>query len=78
MTVETTEDAAKNVHAFLTIFFETFDQFKGRKLHLAGESYAVRSPLFFLFLFFLLLYSSRALTLGELTRTGQIPTDLRE
>ena len=40
-TVETTEHAAKNVHAFLTIFFETFSQFKGRPLHLAGESYGV-------------------------------------
>lgn len=39
--VETTEDAAKNVHAFITIFFETFTQFSGRPLHLAGESYAV-------------------------------------
>ena len=41
-TVETTEDAARNVHAFIAIFFETFDQFKGRPLHLAGESYGVR------------------------------------
>ncbi|KAH9921491.1 peptidase S10 serine carboxypeptidase, partial [Epithele typhae] len=41
-TIETTEDAAKNVHAFLTIFFETFSQFKGRPLHLAGESYGGR------------------------------------
>lgn len=40
-TIETTEDAAKNVHAFLAIFFETFSQFKGRPLHLAGESYGV-------------------------------------
>jgi carboxypeptidase C (cathepsin A) len=40
--VETTEDAAKNVHAFITIFFETFTQFSGRPLHLAGESYAGR------------------------------------
>ena len=40
-TIETTEDAAKNVYAFLTIFFETFSQFKGRTLHLAGESYGV-------------------------------------
>lgn len=39
--VETTEDAAKNVHAFITIFFETFTQFSGRPFHLAGESYAV-------------------------------------
>ncbi|KAF9779565.1 peptidase S10 serine carboxypeptidase [Thelephora terrestris] len=40
--VETTEDAAKNVHAFITIFFETFPQFSGRPFHLAGESYAGR------------------------------------
>ncbi|KAK0434771.1 Alpha/Beta hydrolase protein [Armillaria borealis] len=38
-TVETTEAAAKNVHAFITIFFETFKQFSGRVLHLSGESY---------------------------------------
>ena len=43
--METTEDAAKNVHAFITIFFETFTQFSGRPLHLAGESYAVGLPL---------------------------------
>ncbi|KAL1946614.1 hypothetical protein VTO73DRAFT_14718 [Trametes versicolor] len=41
-TVETTEDAAKNIHAFLTIFFETFSDFKGRPLHLSGESYGGR------------------------------------
>lgn len=40
-TVFTTEEAAKNVQAFVTIFFETFNQFKGRPLHLAGESYGV-------------------------------------
>ena len=40
-TVETTEDAAKNIYAFITIFFETFPQFAGRPLHLAGESYGV-------------------------------------
>lgn len=39
--VETTEAAAKNVHAFISIFFETFSQFKGRPLHLSGESYGV-------------------------------------
>ncbi|KAG6897684.1 hypothetical protein C0992_012433 [Termitomyces sp. T32_za158] len=39
--IETTEDAAKNVHAFITIFFETFEQFSGRPLHLSGESYGV-------------------------------------
>ncbi|KAL4259153.1 Carboxypeptidase [Pleurotus pulmonarius] len=41
-TVETTEEAAKNVHAFISIFFETFKQFKGRPLHLSGESYGGR------------------------------------
>ena len=41
--VETTEEAAKNVQAFITIFFETFKQFEGRALHLAGESYGVRN-----------------------------------
>ncbi|THH33777.1 hypothetical protein EUX98_g464 [Antrodiella citrinella] len=40
--IETTEDAAKNVHAFITIFFETFNQFSGRPLHLSGESYGGR------------------------------------
>ncbi|KXN81640.1 Carboxypeptidase Y [Leucoagaricus sp. SymC.cos] len=41
-TIETTEAAAKNVHAFITIFFESFPQFSGRRLHLAGESYGGR------------------------------------
>ncbi|KAF4616139.1 hypothetical protein D9613_011461 [Agrocybe pediades] len=41
-TVETTEDAAKNVHAFISIFFETFTQFSGRTFHLSGESYGGR------------------------------------
>lgn len=41
-TIETTEEAAKNVHAFITIFFETFKQFEGRALHLSGESYGGR------------------------------------
>lgn len=40
-TVGTTEEAAVNVHAFISIFFETFSQFKGRRLHLSGESYGV-------------------------------------
>ncbi|KIK54400.1 hypothetical protein GYMLUDRAFT_48762 [Collybiopsis luxurians FD-317 M1] len=41
-TIQTTEEAAKNVHAFITIFFETFTQFSGRPLHLSGESYGGR------------------------------------
>ncbi|KAJ7135480.1 peptidase S10 serine carboxypeptidase [Mycena crocata] len=41
-TISTTEDASKNVYAFISIFFETFSQFKGRALHLSGESYGGR------------------------------------
>ncbi|KAH9913665.1 Alpha/Beta hydrolase protein [Fomitopsis serialis] len=41
-TIETTEDATRNVHAFITIFFQTFTEFAGRPLHLAGESYGGR------------------------------------
>lgn len=45
-TVETTEDAARDVYVFITIFFEAFPQFSGRPLHLAGESYGVSRPLY--------------------------------
>ncbi|KAN0097812.1 Merops: S10.UPW [Tylopilus felleus] len=41
-TVETTEEAARNVHAFITIFFETFKTFAGRRFHLSGESHVGR------------------------------------
>ncbi|KAJ7326301.1 peptidase S10 serine carboxypeptidase [Mycena albidolilacea] len=41
-TIETTEDAAKNVYAFISLFFEAFPQFAGRALHLSGESYGGR------------------------------------
>ncbi|KAK1226689.1 hypothetical protein PQX77_010333 [Marasmius sp. AFHP31] len=41
-TVETTEDAAKDIHAFVSIFFESFKEFKGRKFHMSGESYGGR------------------------------------
>ncbi|QRV90103.1 Serine carboxypeptidase [Ceratobasidium sp. AG-Ba] len=40
--VETTEEAAKDVHTFVTIFLETFDGLKGRDFHLASESYGGR------------------------------------
>ncbi|KIY70685.1 serine carboxypeptidase [Cylindrobasidium torrendii FP15055 ss-10] len=40
--VGTTEDAAKDVAAFVSIFFENFSQFKGRAFHMAGESYGGR------------------------------------
>lgn len=38
--VETTEEAARDINAFVALFFETFSKFKGRRFHLAGESYA--------------------------------------
>ncbi|TDL20456.1 alpha/beta-hydrolase [Rickenella mellea] len=41
-TVGTTEEAAKDIAAFVAIFFETFHKFKGRGFHLSGESYAGR------------------------------------
>lgn len=41
-TVGTTEEAARNVQAFVTIFFSAFPQFSGRPFHLAGESYGGR------------------------------------
>ncbi|KAL0573296.1 hypothetical protein V5O48_008659 [Marasmius crinis-equi] len=41
-TIETTEDAAKDIHAFVSIFFDTFKEFKGRAFHISGESYGGR------------------------------------
>ncbi|KAK1217826.1 hypothetical protein PQX77_019499 [Marasmius sp. AFHP31] len=40
--VSTTEEAAQDVAAFVAIFFENFSKFKGRPLHMAGESYGGR------------------------------------
>ncbi|KAJ2911929.1 hypothetical protein MD484_g8484, partial [Candolleomyces efflorescens] len=40
--VGTTEEAAKDVAAFVRIFFEHFTKFKGRPFHMAGESYGGR------------------------------------
>ncbi|KIJ64661.1 hypothetical protein HYDPIDRAFT_90311 [Hydnomerulius pinastri MD-312] len=40
--VSTTEEAAKDMAAFVAIFFENFSQFKGRAFHMAGESYGGR------------------------------------
>ncbi|THU81280.1 alpha/beta-hydrolase, partial [Dendrothele bispora CBS 962.96] len=34
--VATTEDAAKDMAAFVGIFFENFSQFRGRTFHMAG------------------------------------------
>ena len=38
----TTEEAAKDIAAFVAIFFNHFTEYKGRPFHLAGESYGVR------------------------------------
>ncbi|GJE98981.1 peptidase S10, serine carboxypeptidase [Phanerochaete sordida] len=40
--VDTTEDAATDIAAFVAIFFEHFSKFKGRGFHFAGESYGGR------------------------------------
>ncbi|KAH9855497.1 serine carboxypeptidase [Lenzites betulinus] len=40
--VTTTREAAEDIAAFMAIFFEHFTKFKGRALHLAGESYGGR------------------------------------
>lgn len=37
----TTEEAALDIAAFVTIFFETFSKFQGREFHMSGESYGV-------------------------------------
>ncbi|TFY76033.1 hypothetical protein EWM64_g7980 [Hericium alpestre] len=45
--VDTTEDAAQDIVAFMVLFFENFPSFKNRALHMAGESYGGRYiPLF--------------------------------
>ncbi|KAF8880906.1 serine carboxypeptidase [Gymnopilus junonius] len=45
--VGTSEEAAKDIAAFVSIFFENFSQFKDRAFHMAGESYGGRYlPLF--------------------------------
>ncbi|KAJ7461392.1 serine carboxypeptidase, partial [Mycena galericulata] len=40
--VSTTEEAAKDIAAFVFVFFEHFTKFKGRSFHMAGESYGGR------------------------------------
>nr|GAT52547.1 predicted protein [Mycena chlorophos] len=40
--VSTTEEAAKDMAAFVAIFFAHFTKFQGRPFHLSGESYAGR------------------------------------
>jgi len=64
-TIDNTLDAAKNVHAFITIFFETFSQFKGRPLHLAGESYGGH---------YLPIFASEIVDQNTLARDAGLPT----
>ncbi|KAJ7651843.1 serine carboxypeptidase [Mycena rosella] len=46
-TVDTTEEAAKDIAAFIFVLFEHFTKFKGRSFHMAGESYGGRyAPVF--------------------------------
>lgn len=40
--ISTTEEAAKDFYAFIFLFLEHFEEFKGREVHLTGESYAGR------------------------------------
>ncbi|EED81068.1 hypothetical protease S10 [Postia placenta Mad-698-R] len=39
--VSNTLDAAKDISAFVAIFFENFSKYKGRAFHMAGESYGL-------------------------------------
>ncbi|KAJ7105911.1 serine carboxypeptidase [Mycena epipterygia] len=41
-TVSSTEEAAKDIAAFVAIFFAHFSKFQGRGFHMAGESFAGR------------------------------------
>jgi cathepsin A (carboxypeptidase C) len=40
--VARTEQAAVDLQAFISLFFDTFAELKGRPLHLSGESYGGR------------------------------------
>ncbi|KAI0772252.1 serine carboxypeptidase [Irpex lacteus] len=41
--VSTTEEAARDIGAFMLLFFEHFTSFQGRPFHIAGESYGGRA-----------------------------------
>ncbi|KAF4584580.1 hypothetical protein EYR38_001809 [Pleurotus pulmonarius] len=67
-TVSTTEEAAKDIAAFVAIFFENFTKFKGRGFHMAGESYGGR----YLPVFAAAVYDQNA----ELLQQGLTPINL--
>ncbi|EJD36685.1 peptidase S10, serine carboxypeptidase [Auricularia subglabra TFB-10046 SS5] len=68
-TVATTEEAAVDVAAFVTTFFETFKKFQGRPFHMSGESYGGR----YLPVFASAVYDSNAKALAE----GRTPINLQ-
>ncbi|OJT03161.1 Carboxypeptidase Y -like protein [Trametes pubescens] len=66
--VSTTREAADDVAALMGIFFEHFTKFKGRALHLAGESYGGR----YIPVFASAIYDKNA----ELVQAGLTPVNL--
>ncbi|OJT10990.1 Carboxypeptidase Y -like protein [Trametes pubescens] len=66
--VTTTQEAANDIGAFMVIFFEHFTKFRGRPLHLAGESYGGR----YIPVFASAIYDKNA----ELTAAGVAPINL--
>ncbi|KAH7098173.1 peptidase S10, serine carboxypeptidase [Auriculariales sp. MPI-PUGE-AT-0066] len=67
--VGTTEEAAIDAAAFITIFFESFSKFQGRAFHMAGESYGGR----YLPVFASAVYDANALAVAE----GRAPINLQ-
>ncbi|KAI0720036.1 serine carboxypeptidase [Cerioporus squamosus] len=66
--VSSTAEAAKDISAFMVIFFEHFPKFKGRPFHFAGESYGGR----YLPVFAAAVYDKNA----ELIEAGLTPINL--
>ncbi|KAL0575892.1 hypothetical protein V5O48_006092, partial [Marasmius crinis-equi] len=66
--VSTTQEAAQDITAFVAIFFENFNQFKGRPFHMAGESYGGR----YIPVFVSAVYDQNAL----LVEAGMTPVNL--
>ncbi|KAL7418832.1 hypothetical protein Q5752_006516 [Cryptotrichosporon argae] len=67
--VGTAEKAARDVQAFVSIFFDNFKEFKGRAFHMAGESYGGR----YLPLFASAVYDGNR----ELVKKGKEPINLQ-
>ncbi|TFK48024.1 serine carboxypeptidase [Heliocybe sulcata] len=67
--VSTTEEAAKDIAAFVAIFFEHFSSFRGRAFHMAGESYGGR----YIPLFSSAIYDQNI----ELVKAGLTPVNLK-